>query len=91
MDEVTLHCCKFMWIKPGHPCAKVRSALDEAGVPYTMVQHSKIRSRRDLLREKTGQSVLPAIGFADGTSYREESKDMAARIKAGKLFEPAAE
>jgi len=33
MDRVTLHCCNHMWIKPGHPCAKVRSALDQAGVP----------------------------------------------------------
>jgi glutaredoxin len=87
VDRVTLHCCNFMWIKPGHPCAKVRSALDEAGVPYEMVHHSRLRSRRDLLREKTGQSALPAIEFADGHSYREQSKDMAARIKAGKLDE----
>jgi glutaredoxin len=87
MDKVTLHCCNYMWIKPGHPCAKVRSALDEAGVPYEMEHHSKLKSRRDLLREKTGQSVLPAIEFADGHSYRAESKDMAARIRAGNLFE----
>ena len=33
MDRVTLHCGNYMWIKPGHPCAKVRSALDQAGVP----------------------------------------------------------
>jgi glutathione S-transferase len=87
MDKVTLHCCNFMWIKPGHPCAKVRSALDEAGIPYELVHHSKLKSRRDLLREKTGQDVLPAIEFADGHAYREESKDMAARIRAGKLSE----
>jgi glutaredoxin len=87
MDTVTLHCCNFMWIKPGHPCVKVRSALDDAGIPYELVHHSKLKSRRDLLREKTGQDVLPAIVFADGHSYREQSKDMAARIRAGKLSE----
>jgi hypothetical protein len=27
------------------------------------------------------------IEFEDGTIYREESKDMASRIRAGKLFE----
>jgi glutaredoxin len=88
VDKVTLHCCNFMWIKlDGHPCAKVRSALDEAGVPYEMVHYSKLKSRRGALREKTGQSVVPAIEFADGHTYRAESKDMAARIKAGNLFE----
>jgi glutaredoxin len=87
MDKVTLHCCNFMWIKGPHPCDKVRKALDEAGVPYEMVHHSKLGSRRDLLREKIGQSALPAIEFADGHAYREESKDMAARIRTGKLSE----
>jgi len=87
VDKVTLHCCNYMWIKPGHPCARVRTALDEAGVPYEMVHHSKLRSRRDELRARTGKSVVPAIEFADGHAYREESKDMAARIEAGKLFE----
>jgi glutathione S-transferase len=87
VDTVTLHCCNYMWIKGPHPCAKVRKALDEAGVPYELVHHSKFRSRRDDLRAKTGQSALPAIEFADGRSYRAESRDMAARIAAGKLDE----
>ena len=87
MDKVTLHCCNFMWIKGPHPCAKVRKALDEAGVPYELVHHSKLRSRRDDLRARTGESVVPVIEFADGRSYREESTDMAARIAAGKLDE----
>ena len=87
MDKVTLHCCNFMWVKGRHPCHQVRQALDEAGVPYEMVHHSKLRSRRDELRAKTGQSALPAIEFADGRSYRAQSKEMAARIAAGKLAE----
>jgi glutathione S-transferase len=88
LEKVTLHCCNFMWITAaGHPCARVRKALDEAGVPYEMVHHSKLRGRRDDLRARTGQSVVPAIEFADGHSYRAESKDMAARIAAGKLDE----
>jgi glutathione S-transferase len=87
VEQVTLHCCNFMWIKGPHPCAKVRKALDEAGVPYEMVHHSKLRSRRDDLRRRTGQSVVPAIEFADGRSYRAESSEMAARIADGKLDE----
>ena len=87
MDEVTLHCCNYMWIHGPHPCHKVRNALDEAGVPYELAHHSKLKSRRDDLRARTGQDVLPAIEFADGRAYRAESKDMAARIAAGKLFE----
>ena len=87
MEKVTLHCCNFMWIKGPHPCAKVRKALDEAGVPYELVHHSKLRSRRDELRARTGQSVVPAIEFADGRSYRAESSEMAERIAAGKLDE----
>jgi len=65
----------------------VRKALDEAGVPYELANHSKLKSKRDDLRARTGQDVLPAIEFADGHAYRAESKDMAARIAAGKLFE----
>jgi len=87
MDKVTLHTCNFMWIHGPHPCYKVQKALDEAGIPYEIVQHSKLRSRRDDLRARTGQDALPAIEFADGHSYRAQSKDMAARIAAGKLPE----
>ena len=50
MEQVKLHCCNFMWIKPGHACARVRTALDEAGVPYEMVHHRHPRGRRDELR-----------------------------------------
>jgi glutathione S-transferase len=87
MEQVILHCCNFMWIKGPHPCAKVREALDDAGVPYELVHHSKLKSRRDDLRARTGQSVVPAIEFADGHSYRAESGEMAERIAAGKLGE----
>jgi glutathione S-transferase len=87
MEKVTLHTCNFMWIHGPHPCYKVKKALDEAGIPYEIVQHSKLKSRRDDLRARTGQSALPAIEFADGHAYRAEAKDMAARIAAGKLPE----
>lgn len=35
--------------------------------------------------ELTGQNRVPVIEFEDGTAYRAESKDMAARINAGEL------
>jgi hypothetical protein len=37
----------------------------------------------------TGQKVLPAIELEDGTVIREESKDLAARIREGRLLEGA--
>ena len=39
----------------------------------------------------SGQESYPVIQFEDGSVYREESKDMAARIRAGKLFEGPAQ
>lgn len=47
----------------------------------------KPRSRRTRVIELTGQKLVPTIAFGDGTAYREESKNMTARIRAGKLFE----
>jgi hypothetical protein len=47
------------------------------------------RGDRTELIEKTGGSKYPAIVFEDGSAYREESKDMAETIRAGKLFERA--
>ena len=35
----------------------------------------------------TGQRKYPAIEFEDGSVYREDSKDMAATIAAGRLDE----
>ena len=44
------------------------------------------RSRHEL-ESLSGQRLYPVIEFEDGTIYREQSKDMAAKIRAGKLFE----
>jgi hypothetical protein len=43
--------------------------------------------KRPELVEHTGVRSYPAIEFDDGTWYREQSKDMAAAIRAGKLDE----
>jgi glutaredoxin len=85
---VKLHRCGNMWVKVGgHPCWRVQKALDEAGIPYEVVKHPLSRSKRTELQELTGQDKLPAIELEDGTVIREESKDLAARIRAGRLTE----
>jgi hypothetical protein len=42
---------------------------------------------RELTVEKTGERKLPWIEFEDDSVYREESRDMAQRIRDGKLNE----
>jgi glutaredoxin len=88
---VKLHRCPLTWLKvPGHGCHRVQKALDQQGVEYGIVKVPLSRSKRDEVKRLTGQEVVPVIEFEDGTAYREESKDMAATISAGKLFERAA-
>jgi hypothetical protein len=84
--SVKLHRCGTMWIKGGHPCWKVQQALDEAGVDYEVVKHPAIpRGRRKEYIALTGQKLFPAIELEDGRVIREQSKDMAARIRDGRL------
>jgi glutathione S-transferase len=82
---VKLHRCSLTWVKIGaHPCWKVQKALDEQGVDYEVV--GEPLRNRDGVKELSGQGKYPVIEFEDGRVYREESKDMAERIRAGKLF-----
>jgi glutaredoxin len=88
MAKVKLHRCSFLWFKGNlHPCARVQKALDDQGIEYTIVKEPAMRGKRDWVAGATGQRLLPVIEFEDGSIYRERSKDMAARIRAGKLFE----
>ena len=85
---VKLHRCSNMWVKiQGHPCWKVQSALDEKGIEYEVVKGPLRRGKRDELEQLSGQRQYPVIEFEDGSVYREESKDMAETIRAGKLDE----
>ena len=87
---VKLHRCAHTWVKiGGHPCWRVQKALDDAGIEYEVVKHPGRRSKRDEYVQLTGQKVLPAIELEDGTVIREESKDLAARIREGRLLEGA--
>jgi glutaredoxin len=83
---VKLHRCSTMWVKGPHPCLQVQKALDEAGVDYEVVKHPAFpRSRRTDYIALTGQKLFPAVQLEDGTVIREQSKDLAARIRAGNL------
>jgi len=85
---VKLHRCSIKWFKANaHPCACVQKALDEQGIEYEVVTGPLRPGKRDELQELSGQRKYPAIEFEDGSVYREESKDMAAKIRAGKLFD----
>ncbi|HVQ59256.1 MAG TPA: glutathione S-transferase N-terminal domain-containing protein [Solirubrobacterales bacterium] len=84
---VKLHRCSTMWVKiDAHPCWRVQKALDEQGVEYEVVKGPLRPGKRDDLEQLSGQRKYPAIEFEDGRAYREESKDMAERIRAGELF-----
>lgn len=87
---VKLHRCPIRFIKiDAHPCHRVEKALDEQGIEYEVVTGSLRGSKRGHLEEISGQGKYPVIEFEDGSAYRAESKDMAERIRAGKLFESA--
>ena len=90
---VTLHRCSAQWVKlDGHPCWRVEKALVEEGVEYTTVLHPAMpwqRKKRTRIKELTSGYALPVIEFEDGSTYREESAEMAKRIRAGTLLEGA--
>ena len=84
---VKLHRCSLMFVKiDRHPCWKVQKALDEQGIEYEVVKGPLMPGKRNQLEELSGQGKYPVIEFEDGSVYREESKDMAERIRAGKLL-----
>jgi glutathione S-transferase len=84
---VSLHRCSLGWVKIGaHPCWRVQRELDAQGVDYEVVEGPLRGSRRDDLKRLSGQRSYPVIEFEDGSVYREESAEMAARIAAGRLF-----
>ena len=88
---IRLHRCPDEFVKiTAHPCWKVQKALDEAGIEYTLAKGPRRKGNRDDLERLSGQRKYPVIEFEDGSVYREESKDMAATIAAGRLDEKRA-
>ena len=85
---VKLHRCSLMWVKiDAHPCWRVQKALDEQNVDYEVVKGPTLPGKRDDLEQISGQRKYPTIEFEDGSAYRADSKDMAAKIRAGELFD----
>jgi glutaredoxin len=89
MASVKLHRCPFTFVHNNMDhCWKVQKALDEQGIEYEVVKEPGLpRSRRKDVIRLSGQKMLPVIEYEDGSAYRAESKEMAATINAGKLFE----
>lgn len=85
---VKLHRCSATWVKiDAHPCWRVQKALDEQGIEYEVVKGPLRPGKRGDLDRLSGQRKYPVIEFEDGHAYREESAEMAERIRAGQLFE----
>jgi hypothetical protein len=83
---IKVHVCPLTFVKSdGHSCWRVRKALLEEGVEHEVVKEPLLPPRRKAVMELSGQKRLPTIEFEDGTFYREESIDMASRIRAGEL------
>jgi glutathione S-transferase len=69
----------------------VQKALDEQGIEYEVVKGPLRPGKRNDLEQLSGQRKYPAIEFEDGRVYRDESADMAEKIRAGQLFEASGE
>jgi glutaredoxin len=86
MARVKLHRCSWTFLHTDHDaCWRVQRALDEQGIEYDLVKHGYGKGRRPEVVALSGQKLLPVIELEDGTVYREESKDMAARVRSGEL------
>jgi glutathione S-transferase len=83
---IKLHRCHWGWLK-FDICTRVQNALDEMGIEYELVLHPISRRKRQGIVELSGQKYYPVIEFEDGSIYREDSKVMAATIRAGELDE----
>ena len=93
MSRVRLHRCVLTFVHHDvDACWKVQKALDDEGIDYDVVRAPMHpRSRRKEVRRLTGPEMVPVIEFDDGSAYRAESQEMAAEIRAGRLFDHAGE
>ena len=49
------------------------------------IAYETVHQDREAVEAGTGQRKFPAIQLEDGSWYREESKEMASRIREGRL------
>jgi glutathione S-transferase len=90
MATVKLHRCSWTFAHTGiDACWRVQRELDKQGIAYEIVKHGFTKGPRPSLEKLSGQRLLPVIEFEDGSTYRAQSRDMAARVRAGKLFSDA--
>jgi glutathione S-transferase len=82
--KVKLHRCSYTFLHTDRdPCWRVQRALEEQGVEYEVVKHGFGKGKRPRIEALSGQSKLPVLEVQGGEVYREESKEMAERIRAG--------
>ncbi len=86
MPKVKLHRCSYTFLHTDlDACWKVERALKEQGIEYEVVKHGYLKGNRPEIVELSGQKALPVLELSDGTAYRAESSDMAARVRAGEI------
>lgn len=86
MAKVKLHRCSWTFLHTEiDACWRVQKALDDQGVEYEVVKHGFGKGKRPSVEDLSGQSKLPVLELQDGEVYREESKEMAARVRAGHI------
>ena len=86
MADIKLHRCSYTFLHTDRDaCWKVQRALDEQGIAYDVVKHGWGKGNRPAVESLSGQSKLPVLELADGTGYRAESDEMAARVRSGEL------
>jgi glutathione S-transferase len=84
MAKVKLHRCSWTFLHHDlDACWRVQKALDEQGIEYEVVKHGFGKGKRPHVQQISGQNKLPVLEVQGGEVYREESKEMAARIRAG--------
>jgi glutathione S-transferase len=86
MAKVKLHRCSWTFLHVDlDACWKVQRALDEQGIDYEVVKHGFGKGKRPEVVALSGQKMLPVLELADGTAYRAESDEMAAKVRAGDI------
>ena len=83
---IKLHRCPVGFLNTSfHGCYQAQKALDEAGVDYEVAKQPALRWNRKEIERRTGQRALPVLELEDGTMLREESADLARRVREGRL------